>query len=169
MTSDCKTSLRLRTVNIKDHLVERENIEPGALVPGGIQRDSHCILLQQGRESLVDGKIFVWLDVQQLDHISVLGRRQWGYNEDLRTLPTWMTDPMHFLYSVSFCFFSTSAACWKYCVLLRKECFMRFVCNIITWNQLKVKIMKLMVNVRGKFSEVFYEPSITWSYWILTN
>ena len=59
MTSDCKTSLGLRTVNIKDHLVERENIEPGALVPGGIQRDSHCILLQQGRESLVDGKIFV--------------------------------------------------------------------------------------------------------------
>ena len=76
MTSDCKTSLGLRTVNIKDHLVERKNIEPGPLVSGRVQRDSHCILLQKSRESLIDGEIFVRLDVQQLDHISVLGRRQ---------------------------------------------------------------------------------------------
>ncbi len=29
------------------------------------------------------------------------------------TFPYWMTEPMHFFVSVSFCFFSTSAACWK--------------------------------------------------------
>ncbi len=29
------------------------------------------------------------------------------------TFPYWMTDPMHFFVSVSFCFFSTSAACWN--------------------------------------------------------
>ena len=59
MTSDCKTSLRLRTVNIEDHLVEGKNVEPGALVSCRVQRDSHCILLQESRESLVDGEIFV--------------------------------------------------------------------------------------------------------------
>ena len=36
---------------------------------------------------------------------------------------------------------------------------MRFVCNIITWNHLKVKIRELMVNVTGKFSGVNQEPS----------
>ena len=76
MTSDCKTSLRHGTVNINDYLVERKNIEPGALISGRVQRDSHCILLQESREPLIDGEIFVRLDVEQLDHISVLGRRQ---------------------------------------------------------------------------------------------
>ena len=29
------------------------------------------------------------------------------------TFPYWITEPMHFLVSDSFCFFSTSEACWK--------------------------------------------------------
>ena len=54
--------------------------------------------------------------MQQLNNVSIL---QSGQDEkSLNFLTniwnlTWMTDPIHFLYSVSFCFFSTSAACYK--------------------------------------------------------
>ena len=71
MPSDCKPRPRSHTIN--NHLVEGENIEPGALIAGRIQRHSHGILLQKGRQPLVNGEILVRLDVQQLNHISVLG------------------------------------------------------------------------------------------------
>ena len=162
MTSDCKTSLGLRTVNIKDHLVERKNIEPGALVSGRVQRDSHCILLQESREPLIDGEIFVRLDVEQLDHISVLGRREWGF-EDAEHIRLYLNDWSHAFSVLGFVLLFLHLGCVLEIWGFAKECFMGFVCNIITWNQLKVKIMKLMVNVTGKFSGVYSEPSITWS------
>ena len=79
MTSDCTTRPRGQRINNQmTHLVEGENVEPGAFIACWIQGDSHGVLLQQGGQPLVNSQIFVRLDVQQLDHISVLRIRQSG-------------------------------------------------------------------------------------------
>jgi len=53
-------------VSVGPELVERQDVEPGALVAGGIQGDAHGVLLQQRGQLLVHRQVLVALDVQQL-------------------------------------------------------------------------------------------------------
>ena len=53
-------------VPVGPELVEGEDVEPGALVAGRVQRDPHGVLLQQRREALVHRQVLVRLEVQQL-------------------------------------------------------------------------------------------------------
>lgn len=53
-------------VPVAPQLPEGLDEEPGALVARGIQRHPHGVLLQQGRQPLVDGQVLVTLHVQEL-------------------------------------------------------------------------------------------------------
>lgn len=60
------TAHSTHTVSQGSQLVERLNVEPGALVPRRVQRDSHGVLLQQCGEALVHSQVFIAFQVQQL-------------------------------------------------------------------------------------------------------
>ena len=53
-------------VSSGSQFVERQNVEPGTVVSRWVQRDAHCVLLQQGGKSFVDGQIFVGFQMQEL-------------------------------------------------------------------------------------------------------
>lgn len=53
-------------ISFTTELPEGLNVEPGALVPGRVQRNPHGILLKQSRKTLVHRQILITLNVQQL-------------------------------------------------------------------------------------------------------
>lgn len=71
----CCSTTRLwdYVVSIGTELPEGLDEEPGTFVPRPIQCDSHGILLQQSRQTLVHRQIFVALHVKQLRTESILG------------------------------------------------------------------------------------------------
>lgn len=54
-------------VTVGPQLPEGLDEEPGALVSRPIQGDSHGVLLQQSRQTLVHRQIFITLHVEKLD------------------------------------------------------------------------------------------------------
>jgi hypothetical protein len=52
--------------------VEGHDVEPGTLVAGWVEVDSHGVLLERGRKTLVDCQKLVRLDVEDLDDAAVL-------------------------------------------------------------------------------------------------
>lgn len=53
-------------ISFAAELPEGLNVEPGALVTGRVQRNTHGVFFQQSRETLVDRQVLVALDVQEL-------------------------------------------------------------------------------------------------------
>lgn len=53
-------------VAVRSEFVERENVEPGSLVSGRVQRHSHGVLLLQSGQSLVDRQVLVRLQMKKL-------------------------------------------------------------------------------------------------------
>lgn len=53
-------------ISLAAELPEGLDVEPGALVPGRVQRNPHGVLLQQSREALVHRQVLVTLNVQEL-------------------------------------------------------------------------------------------------------
>lgn len=59
-------------ISFAAELPEGLNVEPGALVPGRVQRNPHGVLLKQGRETLVHRQELITLNVQELR------QKNWG-------------------------------------------------------------------------------------------
>lgn len=53
-------------ISFAAELPEGLNVEPGALVPGRVQRNPHGVLLKQSRETLVHRQVLIALNVQEL-------------------------------------------------------------------------------------------------------
>ena len=54
-------------VPVGPELVEGEDVEPGALVAGGVEVDAHGVLLQEGRKTLVHSQVLVRLQMEKLE------------------------------------------------------------------------------------------------------
>ncbi len=62
------------------------NVEPGALVPGRVQRNAHGILLEQSRETLVHRQVLITLNVQELrqkrESVKIQQEQRWRWCSD---------------------------------------------------------------------------------------